>query len=144
MIEQLCAHLHNYFTSDSDRHAGRWAVENGGLDLPFLVPGQYFRICGSTFNDGVYQYPAQELADETFSGVIWPMKVPRAFLALADEIQAWVDKYGDVMNSPYQSESVIGEYSYTKASAGLSSGGDTQSDWQYVFRKRLNEWRKIA
>ena len=72
------------------------------------------------------------------------MKVPRAFLALADEIQAWVDKYGDVMNSPYQSESVIGEYSYTKASAGLSSGGDTQSDWQYVFRKRLNEWRKIA
>lgn len=64
------------------------------------------------------------------------MAVPRALIALSDEIKAWVDKNGQ--ESPYTSES-FGGYSYSKATnaQGMAVG------WRDVFRSRLNTWRKI-
>ena len=148
MIEAICAHLHNYFTGESDVHAGTWSIEGGAIDLSgIVVEGQFFRIVGSALNDGVYEYPAQPeegggatLRDETFDGEIWAMKVPRAVRALAAEIAAWQAQYGAAMASPYQSESVIGVYSYAKGASGSAGSADA---WKDVFRARLNEWRKL-
>ena len=158
MIEQICAFIHNYFTQDEyNRYwhceEGDFTITGGSITLPFLVNGQYFRIVGSRLNDGVYQYPVTTpagatpiLQDETFTGKIYEMRPPRAFLALVDEIKDWQTKYGDEMNSPYQSENVIGVYSYQLKGTGTSSGGggESQADWQSIYSGRLNEWRKIG
>lgn len=145
MMDQICAHIHNYFTDPADIRAGEYTVSGGAIDLPFLASGQYFRVTGSALNDGVYQYPAEDLQDETFTGEIWPMKVPKAVRDIAAEIEAWQAKYGAAMASPYQSENVIGVYSYTKQ-GGKASVNTTQADaggWQSAFRARLDPWRKL-
>ena len=139
MLTELCKELKNWF--ETDKVFGDFTIENGTIDLSdFVQDGQYFRIIGSVFNDGVYQYPVENLRDESFDGAIWPMAVPSAVIQLASEIGTWVGKYGDVVNSPYSSESWM-QYSYTKASESLDGSGG--SSWQSVFAKRLNQWRKI-
>ncbi len=71
------------------------------------------------------------------------MAVPAAVVSLSNEIEAWLVKYGDAMNSPFASES-FGGYSYTKAQGYASTGGGMLSSWQAVFGNRLNHWRKIS
>ena len=141
MIEQICAFIHNFFYGD--RYAGTFTIANGILTVDGLIDGQYFRICGSRFNDGVYKYHVDELTDETFTGVVWDMRPPKSFLTLAEEIEAWQTKYGAVVNSPYSSESFNG-YSYSKSQGYASAGGSMLGTWQNIFRTRLNEWRKLA
>lgn len=143
MIDEICGTIHNYFTDKEDIRSGEYIIEGGALDLDFLLPGQYFRIVGSAMNDGVWQHPADGLVDETFTGQIWPMRPPRAFLTMAEEISQWQDKYGAAMLSPYQSENVIGVYSYTKAATG-SGGASSAAGWKDVFKNKLNRWRKLG
>ena len=145
MIDQICAHVHNYFTDPDDIRAGDFTISDGTIDLPFLVPGQYFRIVNSMFNDAVWQYPPDGMTDETFTGEIWPMKLPRAFLDTVSEIEAWQSKYGAAMASPFQSENVIGVYSYTKQGGNTSVNGTAaEADgWKSAFRAQLNRWRKL-
>lgn len=148
MIEQICGHIHNYFETDPVTgqrliYPGTYSITNGQINLPFMVDGEYFRVFGSRVNDGVYQYPAYGLTDETFNGVIWEMRPPRAFLTLVDEIVDWMDKYGDIMKNPYQSEDVIGVFRYTKMTSGKVTG-DYIATWQSVYKDQLNEWRKLA
>ena len=142
MLEQVLTHLKNWFIVPGGVHSGTFTVEDGGISLPFLREGQYFRILGSVWNDGLYQYgPAMEaLTDETFDGAVWALAVPKAVVELAEEIEAWQEKYGAVMDSPYTSES-FGGYSYTKASGAGDSAGS--GGWQSAFRARLNPYRKL-
>lgn len=138
MLEQVLRHLNNWFLVEI--HEGTFAVENGSITLPFLPTNQYFRIVGSVFNDGLHKYPAVDLTDETFTGTVWVLAVPKAVVALAEDIAAWQEKNGEAVASPYQSES-FGGYSYTKRSSGSDSG--TLNGWQDAFRGRLNDWRKL-
>lgn len=138
MLEQVLRHLNNWFLVEI--HEGTFTVENGSIALPFLQTNQYFRICGSVFNDGLHQYPAVNLTDETFTGTVWALAVPKAVVTLSTDIAAWQEKNGEAVASPYQSES-FGGYSYTKRSAG--SDGGTLNGWQDAFRSRLNDWRKL-
>lgn len=142
MIDQVCALIHNWFCEDADVRAGDYTVEDGALDVDFLLPGQYFRVVGSVFNDGVWKYPAEDMADETFTGEIWPMRLPRDFVALCAEIETWQGKYGAAMLSPYTNESVIGVYSYTKAATG-TGGAYSATAWADAFKVKLNRWRKL-
>ena len=139
MLEQVLMHLKNWFLVPGGIHEGTYTIEDGGITLPFLANGQYFRICGSVFNDGLYQYPATDLKAETFEGTVWALAVPQAVIELASEIEAWQTKNGDASVSPYQSES-FGGYSYTKATDSASGGAVT---WQSAFRSRMNAWRKL-
>lgn len=139
MLEQVLMNIRNWFTVDGGIHSGTFTIKDGGITLPFLADGQYFRICGSVFNDGLHQYPATDLADEEFSGTIWELAIPPAVVELADEIGAWQEKNGEASASPYQSES-FGGYSYSKATDSASGGAVT---WQSVFKRQLSAWRKI-
>ena len=139
MLEQVLMHLKNWFLVPGGIHEGTYTIEDGGIALPFLANGQYFRICGSVFNDGLHQYPASDLKAETFEGTVWALAVPQAVIELAAEIEAWQKKNGDASTSPYQSES-FGGYSYSKATDSATGGAVT---WQSAFRSRLNAWRKI-
>lgn len=139
MLTELCGVLRNWF--ETDRISGTYTVENGSITLPFLQNGQFFRVVGSVFNDGVHQYPDYAMEDETFDGSIWPMSVPPALLCLGEEIKAWQEKNGDIAASPYTSES-FGGYSYSKTTSGSATGAGMVT-WQSVFKSRLNQWRKI-
>ena len=139
MLEQVLMHLKNWFLVPGGIHEGTYTIEDGGITLPFLANGQYFRICGSVFNDGLHQYPASDLKAETFDGTVWALAVPKAVIDLATEIESWQMKNGDASVSPYQSES-FGGYSYSKATDSASGGAVT---WQSAFRSRLNAWRKL-
>lgn len=133
MLEEILRHLNNWFVRETS--AGVWHVEDGSIALPFLASGQYFRIEGSVFNDGLHQYPASDLKDETFKGTISALAIPKAVEDISAEIEEWVAKNPD---SQYASES-FGGYSYSKATG--ASGAPVS--WQGVFRSRLNKWRKI-
>ena len=138
MLEQVLRHLNNWFLVEI--HEGTFTVENGSIALLFLQTNQYFRICGSVFNDGLHQYPSTDLTGETFTGTVWALAVPKAVVTLSEDIAAWQEKNGEAVASPYQSES-FGGYSYTKRSAGNDSG--TLNGWKDAFRGRLNDWRKL-
>lgn len=146
MLSNLCKELRNWFDRGQPRIYGSFTIEGGRItDEDFtsvIQANQYFRIVGSVFNDGVYKYTDElALTDELFVGSIWLMAIPKDVIDLSLEIQAWVDKYGESVNSPYSSES-FGGYSYTKASGG-SSGSGSNPTWQSVFASKLNLWRKI-
>ena len=146
MLTELCKELNNWF--DVKRMFGRFEIQNGelaGVDDK-LQEGQYFRIVGSIFNDGVHEYPASNLNDEIFDGAVWAMAVPPSVIELSEKIDDWQNKYGGidgVAMSPFQSES-FGGYSYTKKSKSSASGNeDSSATWQGAFASQLNQWRKI-
>ena len=138
MLTELCAELRNYFEVPNGRHFGKFEISGGSIaPLDFLQEGQYFRIVGSVFNDGVYQYPAASLTDEVFEGAVWAMALPPSIIAIAAEIEAYNDSDAGKA-SPYTSES-FGGYSYTKA----TDANGAPIGWQKAFASRLNQWRKL-
>lgn len=141
MIGEICQECKNWFVTDGDKHIGTFTISDGQIaPSDFLQKGQYYRVIGSVFNDGVHRYgdDTDVLTPETFKGAVWAMRVPYAFVQLSVEIKNWTDKYADLLASPYTSESFAG-YSYSKATS--ASGGSVT--WQDNFRSRLNKWRKI-
>lgn len=139
MLTEICQHLKNWFVRD--KYIGKVTITGGSLAGDYgLLDGQYFRVIGSVFNDGVHN-TADELTDEVFEGAIWSMAVPPAVVELSERIQAWATAYGDSVTSPYTSES-FGGYSYTKAGAGQGNSSSVPT-WQGVFADELNRWRKI-
>ena len=150
MLQQVCEYIHNYFVKES--YDGVYEIYDGMVSLP-LLDGQRFLIQGSVLNDGLYTYhdvgikndddtAEVGLQDETFTGTICALAVPPSVIALLGEINAWVAKYGEAVNSPYTSESVLGVYSYSKASGGTGAGGSVS--WKDAFKDQLNRWRKVA
>ncbi len=137
MLEQVLNDLNNWFEMGIYRDT--YTIQGGSITLPFLQDGQYFRICGSVFNDGLHQYPESGLTDETFDGAVCALALPKAVLELSDEIAAWQEKNGEAAMGPYSSES-FGGYSYSKATDAKTGGAVT---WQTAFRSRLNQWRKL-
>ena len=136
MLDEILAEIRNYFVVKV--HSGKFEVIGGKLSpLDFLKDGQYFKIHGSIFNDGVYRYPESGLVDETFSGEIWALAVPPTLIALVADIEDYEKKAKENV-SPFESES-FGGYSYTKA----TDGNGSPLTWKTVFAKKLNRWRKI-
>lgn len=147
-IFEVCQYLKNWFDRNQPRYIGGITIQNGALSETYgLKVGQYFRIVGSALNnDGVYQYPITTLTDETFDGAIWAMSLPRAFIALLDDIEAWKAKYASadsVAMSPFTSENVPGVYSYSKSSGGNDTTTDKSGTWQGAFGARLAPYRKM-
>ena len=135
-LTNLCAELRNYF--ETEKRFGTFTISGGSISPSnFLQSGQYYRIVGSVFNDGVHRHPAHDLTDETFDGAVWAMAVPPAVIELLQKIQEFE---AAAANTPtaYTSES-FGGYSYTKATDanGLPVG------WKSVFKNELNRWRKL-
>ena len=135
-LTNLCAELRNYF--ETEKRFGTFTISGGSISpSDFLQDGQYFRIVGSVFNDGVYRHPAHDLTDETFKGAVWAMSVPPAVIELLQKIQEFE---AAAANTPtaYISES-FGGYTYTKATDenGLPAG------WRSVFKNELKRWGKL-
>ena len=135
-LTNLCAELRNYF--ETKKRFGTFTISGGSISPSnFLRDGQYYRIVGSVFNDGVHRHPAHDLTDETFDGAVWAMAVPSAVVELLQKIQEFETATANAPTA-YISES-FGGYTYTKATDenGLPAG------WRSVFRGELNKWRKL-
>ena len=147
MLEAVLRHLKNWFLVPGGIHTGTFVVEGGSVALPFLQDGQYYRIVGSLFNDGLHKYGSEAfdnvqfrgnpLVDETFCGTVWALAVPRTVEDIAVDIEEWNTKNKTKLNSPFQSES-FENYSYTKATTANGSA----VTWESSFRSRLNPYRK--
>lgn len=138
MLEQVLTFINNWF--ERDLVVTTWEVRDGSLGLPHVREDQYFRIDGSIFNDGLHQYPASDLKDETFTGRVWALAIPQAVIDIAHDIEAWQEKNGEAADSPYSSES-FGGYSYSKDGANGAAGSLT--GWQKAFNVRLMPYRKL-
>lgn len=137
MLEQVLAYLNNWFLVPDGVHSGTFEIKDGSIALPFLSTGQYFRVMGSVFNDGLYCYPADGLTDETFDGTIWALAVPKSIVTLSQEMEQWNEKNGAASMGPYQSES-FGGYSYTRAT-GANGGAATVFD---EYAAQLSPYKK--
>jgi len=140
-INDFCEEVNNYF--EQTRIFGKFEIINGNIDLNRygIQEGQYIRVVGSVFNDGVYQYPIPPengLVDEKFDGAIWVMAVPSSVVTQIEEVNQWEAMNQSVLNSPYQSES-FGGYSYTLKTENAEGG----LNWQTHFRRKLDRWRKV-
>ncbi len=153
MLTELCEYLRNWFDEGQAKYIGEIEITGGVItardDLYMQetqvepAAGQYFRVIGSIFSDGIHVYPNYELPDESFEGAVWLLRIPPEIIALSDDIDAWKAKYmatGSPNMSPYNSESFAG-YSYNKGGSGSSASGSVS--WQSVFASRLAPWRKI-
>ena len=135
-LTNLCAEIRNYF--ETEKRFGTFTISDGSISPSnFLQSGQYYRIVGSVFNDGVHRHPAHDLTDETFDGAVWAMAVPPAVVELAAEIEEY-NKSDVGKPSPFTAES-FGGYSYTKA----TDANGAPIGWQKAFAGRLNKYRKL-
>ena len=138
MLTEICAELRNWFVVPNGVHIQTYTISGGSIaPLGFLQEGQYFRIIGSVFNDGVHQYPATSLTDEVFEGAVWSMAVPPSVIDLAAEIEEYNKSAGKP--SVYTSESYPNGYSYTRA----TDASGVPLSWQKAFSIRLSKWRKL-
>ena len=139
MLETVLNYLHNWFPVYGAGRSGGFEIVSGELCADFLAPGQYYRIVGSVFNDGLHRYPCEEtdcLQDEAFEGEVIPLAIPRAVIELAVEIEEYRKNNPD---TDKVSES-FGGYSYTRAGA---SEGSAARGWLAVYGPRLRRWRKV-
>ena len=138
-IGGLCAALRNYFVVGV--HSGTYVVSGGAFPpQTYLQDGQYFRIMGSVFNDGVHRFPAVDLVDEEFDGEVWAMAVPPDAVLLSEEIEKYNAKVDEMLlvEKGYTSES-FGGYSYS-----LRVGAPAAMvEWSARIRRGMNRWRKL-
>ena len=147
MLTEICSYLKNYFDFNMPKYYGNFEIIEGSLTPDVgILPGQYYRIIGSVFNDGVWKYGEDTLTDESFNGSVWLMAVPPDLIGIMSDISDWQAKYGSVDSenmSPYSSES-FGGYSYSKGPGGSGDGNGTfANSWQSVFASRLRRWKKL-
>lgn len=136
-LNKFCSTVNNWdFIKRANVKKGTYTIEGGSIiNAPEeAVEGQYYRIVGSLFNDGVHQFGIADLKDENFTGSVWLMAVPNEVLELVEEINEWEQKNASQLNNPFTSES-YGGYSYTK--------DESQSSWTKAFSSQLSRWRKI-
>ena len=116
----------------------KFTIEGGKIaPSDFLKENDYYRIIGSKFNDGLYQYPNSDLTDEEFDGAVWVMRVPPALVTLAQQYKEELEKESG-KPSAYISES-FGGYSYTKA----TNSKGVPLNWEHLHADELNQWRII-
>ena len=145
MLYEICEHLHNFFDQRDgdyiDRTAGTFVISNGVISplSSSLIAGQYIRIVGSLLNDGIYLLPSNftisTLVNETFTGAIFGLAIPRDLVTLDTEITAYVTANPA---TGYVSES-FGGWSGSRA----TGANGAPLSWESVYAKRLNRWRKL-
>ena len=140
MLYEVMLAAKNFFYVKNASVTDDFTIVEGSIALPFVLDGQYYRIEGSVFNDGVYQhgYDDTSLIDETFNGTISPLKPDKAFIAFANKVEEYEKANAATAAGPFLSESFDG-YSYTRAT---NAKGNAVT-WKDVFADDLRRWRKL-
>lgn len=144
-LSEICQDIHNWFARA--RYIGHITIDAvggvfcNGVALG-LAEGQYFRVIGSIYSDGVHLYPDADGPAEEFDGAVWEMRIPPAFLSLVREIEDWNENERPKMLGAYSSENLSSSgYSYQRQNADEIQKA---ASYKTVFGDRLNRWRKIG
>lgn len=139
MLETVLNHLHNWFPVTGAARAGTFIIVSGKIKLDHVLEGQYYKIEGSVFNNGLHKYGDGDdvLTDETFTGRVIPLAIPKKVIKLAERIKTYCEKNPETDKI---SES-FGGYSYSR---GTDGKGSAAGGWQTAFRGELNEWKKVG
>jgi hypothetical protein len=134
-VPELCVYTHNFFDRADDPVAGEFAFEPDTVPAG-VVPGQYFLVCGSIFNDGIHKAGDGDLTAETFTGTVQPMRVPPDFVALAEKIDAY--------DKALPSGGVYVSQSFAGWSGTMATGADgLPADGKTRYKSEINHWRKM-
>lgn len=134
-VPELCALTHNFFDGADDPIAGAFTFEPDTVPAG-VIPGQYFLVCGSIFNDGVHKAGESDLTAETFNGTVQPMRVPPAFVELAQKITDY--------DAKLPSGGLYVSQSFNGWSGTMATGSDGQPvDGVAHYRREINQWRKL-
>lgn len=139
MLESVLRELNNWFQVRDACIKGPFEVSGGSLPLS-LPDGQYVRIRGSVFNDGLHRVAGSAvtgLTDETFGGCVWPLAIPQAVQELAQAAQDYELAHADDERS-FKSES-FGGYSYSKHDTVTGAPWT----WRDEYRAELDVWRRL-
>lgn len=137
-MEKYLQAVNNYF--EAFYTEGNFTIADGVITVGSsgFVKGQYVRIMGSLLNDTVVKIAGvtngvlsfdEKLEDETFNGVLVGLRIPKVFIDLTKDIDAWIAKMGV---KTIRSES-IPNYSVTFKDA----------DFIQEFGARLAPFRKM-
>ncbi|MCM1315132.1 MAG: hypothetical protein NC205_01005 [Prevotella sp.] len=142
-ITRMCTILHNFFTDKNHIFYNTYTIHDNIINVDFINNGQYFRITGSSLNNGVYCNDPDDLKrlkNETFTGAVWVMDVPPDFVRLCDEVERFNAKIAELSGNfqGYASES-WGGYSYTLP----TSAPTFMQEWQHRIKQGMNCYRKI-
>ena len=141
-IADVMSACRNHFVRDYID--GTFTISAAGKITPIPSDGisGYVAIQGSRSNDGVYKCTGGTLEDEraldfdaeTFTGRVWLLAPPKAFIALCGEIAEYGKK---TPTGAMQSES-FGENSYTRA-----NGKRGVLTWQEAFADTLRPYVRL-
>ena len=124
----------------SVRMDGTFTICNHHLDADgLLLPGDWLAIVGSARADGVWQLDENGClngpADEIFTGSVWLLRPPEAFLRLCADIIA----YDSGQRRDGLRRERFGAYSLERA----VDGNGLPIGWETVFRHRLLPWQRM-
>lgn len=141
-MEDILSYINNYFAVTKEE--GTFKIEDNSIKIKGnYLQGQYIKLEGSFFNDGIYR--VESLVDKTitliganneeFKGVIYSLAIPKDLISIAKKLEELKEKN---TNGIYESES-FGEYSYTLAK---NSKGEIYSNID-SFKNELKKYRKM-
>lgn len=135
-VEQVMRSVNHFF--DRACYQGTFTITGGRIALPLDLPDNaWIAISGSMFHDGVHEMHSDHALpapDEAFTGKVYILHPPQAFLELCRQIDAYDEK---TPAGALQSES-FGNYSYTRA-----SGANGVKTWQEAFAAQLRPYRRM-
>lgn len=130
-IPEVMRHVRSYFASGSITES--WTIADGHLTPDLYFPGEWIAITGPDAPCGVYQLDENcalpGVPDAAWTGQIFLLNPPAAFLRLCDEIAEWAKAHPDLTMTSER----FGEYSRTQTSA----------DWRQVFASALAPYTRM-
>lgn len=135
-------YINNHFVRS--REEGDYEIKNGIISLSKKYAiGQYIYIVGSLLNDGLYLIndrliTLDDSMDESFSGTIYGLGIPSAFIQLVDEIELFSNSAEGQASNITSASFGIQSYSWATDANGNRAG------WETVFAKRLNQYRRMT
>ena len=146
MINEIMEQINNYFsrTVESNGSIISGSTISGSFRETYLT-GQFIRLQHTILNDGVYKVVSlvgnvltveETLIDETpvETYLIWGLAPPKDFLNLVNEINTYETSQTQV--------GIVSESQGSRSVSFGSSNGDN-SNWESVFKRRLNRYRKV-
>ena len=159
--------VNNFFEITAEE--GEFTLSDGVIKLEdnYLL-NQFIAVTGSKLNNGIYLIAEitlegdgdikyfytlesangiedDNISDETFTGIIYGLAVPKDFIALVGEISKTVNppaeeglNFGPTPGTGIVSER-FGSYNYTLA----TDKNGMPATWQDLFRNKLNKFRKM-
>lgn len=131
-VSDVMRHVRNHFIRDSI--SGSFSIVDGRLSPEgAFTPGMWIAVTGSKSPAGVFQLDEQggipNMADVSWTGVVYRLAPPEEFLRLCGDIACWAAANPD----PAVSQEKLGDYSVSRRAV----------TWEEAFAPALAPYRRM-